>query len=107
MATYTELFGLRNNSALRNRVTTAVLISAETVMAELDTVPNHANRLLWAKDVFASPSTEADRMFMAVLAANKDATVAQILGASDAAIQANVDAHVDLFATGPTIPPVS
>jgi hypothetical protein len=100
MATYEELYGLRNDSALRNRVTIAVLIAAETVMNELPTVDNHANRLVWASQVFANPSVEADRMFMAVLAANESLTVAQITSASDSAIQANVDDHVDLFATG-------
>lgn len=100
MATYDELFGLRNNSALKNRVTSAVVISAETVMNEDGGTANHANRLVWAKGVFASPNTEANRMFWAVLAANSDATVAQITGATDIAIQTNVDDHVDLFADG-------
>ena len=100
MATYEELFNLRTDSALKNRVTTACIIAAETVMNELDTVENHANRLLWAKAVFANPSGEANRMFMAILAANSAATVAAIQGATDAAIQANVDDHVDLFADG-------
>jgi len=100
VATYAELFALHNNSALRNRVQTAVLIAAETVMTEVGTTTNHANRLLWAKAVFAGPVREAERMFMAVLAANSEFTVVQITGASDAAIQANVDAHIDLFADG-------
>lgn len=100
MATYAELFDLRTDSALKNRVIAAVIIAAETVMNELDAVPNHANRLIWAKGVFANPGTESDRMFMAVLAANSDASVAQIQGASDAAIQTNVDDHIDLFADG-------
>jgi len=100
MATYAELYGLRNNSELRNKVVTACIIAAETVMNELDTVPNHANRLLWAKAVFANPNAEADRMFMAVLAANKDQDSGTIQGASDSAIQANVDSHIDLFADG-------
>ena len=100
MATYEELFSLCNDSALRNKVTSAVIIAAETVMNELDTAPNHANRLLWAKAVFANPRAETDRMFWALLAANKDATVANIQAATDAAIQTNVDDHVDLFADG-------
>ena len=100
MATYTELFGLNNNSDLRNKVRVACIVAAETVMSELDTVPNHANRLIWAKAVFTSPDAEAKRMFMAVLAANHDLTTAQITGASDEAIQTNVDNHIDLFATG-------
>lgn len=100
MATYNELYGLNSDSELRNRVTMACIVAAETVMAEEDTTPNHANRLVWAALVFASPAMEAKRMFMAVLAANKDADVAAIQSATDAQIQAAVDNHVDLFATG-------
>lgn len=100
MATYAELYNLHNDSALRNRIIIAVVVAAETVMNEEENTPNHANRLVWACSVFASPDREADRMFMAVLAANRDLDVAQIQAASDAAIQASVDAHIDLFATG-------
>lgn len=39
-------------------------------------------------------------MFLAVLAANNAATVANITGATDVAIQTNVDDHIDLFADG-------
>lgn len=98
MATYKELYGLHNDSALRNRVLVACIVGAEGVMNELDTTPNYANRLLWAASVLASPRTEADRMFMAVLAANKDASVEVIRAAADELIQANVDDHIDLFA---------
>ena len=100
MATYTELFDLKNNSALRNRVLVACAIAAETIMAEDGGTTNHANRLVWAAGVFASPKGEAERMYWALLAANKDTTVANIEGATDAAIQSAVDDHVDLFATG-------
>ena len=100
MATYEELFGLNNNSALLNRVRVACIIAAETVMLELGTVDNHANRLLWAKGVFASPEAEAGRMFMAVLAANSTLAVEQITGATDEGIQSAVNDHVDLFADG-------
>ena len=100
MATYEELYGLRSDSALKNRVTVACIISAEGIMSEDGGTPNHANRLIWAATVFASPSQEADRMYWAVLAANQGASVAQIQSATDSAIQTNVDDHVDLFATG-------
>lgn len=100
MATYTELYGLHNDSSLRNRVMVACIVAAETITDELDTVPNHANRVLWAASVFANPTAEAKRMFMAVLAANKDQSVSAVQGASDAQIQTNVDDHIDLFATG-------
>lgn len=100
MATYQELHELNSDTALKNRVVSAVIIAAETVMSEDGGTTNHANRLVWAKGVFANPTGEAKRMFMAVLAANKDSTVEQITSASDAAIQTNVDAHIDLFADG-------
>jgi hypothetical protein len=100
MATYDELYSLRNNSALKNKVEIATVIAAETIMNEDGGTTNHANRLIWASAVFANPKAEANRMFMAVLAANADQTVVQITGATDAAIQTNVDDHVDLFATG-------
>jgi len=100
MASYAELYSLRSDSALKNRVNVAVIVAAEAIRSEDGATPNHANRLVWAAAVFAAPSAEADRMFMAILAANKDATVAQIQSATDAAIQTKVDATVDLFATG-------
>ena len=100
MATYEELYNLRTDSALKNKVTTACIMAAETVMNELVTVDNHANRLLWAKAVFANPKGEATRMFMAILAANAAADVAVIQAATDVAIQTNVDDHIDLFADG-------
>lgn len=100
MATYTELYGLHNDSALKNRVVVACIVAAEVVMDELDTTPNHANRLIWAASVLANPQTEATRMYWALLAANKDATIESIQGATDAAIQSQVEVHIDLFATG-------
>ena len=100
MATYTEIYELRNDSTLKNKVTIACIITAEEIMLELDTVPNHNNRLLWAKAVFANPPTEATRMYMALLAANNELEVVQIQNATDVVIQTNVNDHVDLFADG-------
>lgn len=100
MATYTELFGLHNNSELRNKVVVACIVAAESIRNEADTTANHTNRLIWAAGVFANPMGEANRMYWALLAGNKDATIQQIQDASDAAIQAKVEAAVDLFATG-------
>ncbi len=99
MATYEELFGLYN-SALRNRVRVACIIAAEMVMNEDSGTANHINRLIWAKSVFQNSDFEAKRMFLAVLAANNAVSVVNITGATDAAIQANVDDHIDLFADG-------
>lgn len=100
MATYTELFGLNNNSDLRNKITVACIVAAEKIRVEVDTAPNHANRLTWAIAVFANPAHEAERLTWAVLAQNRTAQVADITGASDATIQTAVDAAVNVFATG-------
>lgn len=96
MATYAELFELRGNSGLKNKVTVAVIVAAEAIRAT--DPPDTAPRIAWAKAAFENPSGEAGRMLMAVLAANKDADVSQIENASDGAIQTQVDAAVDVFA---------
>lgn len=100
MATYTELFGQYSNSDLRNRVSVACLVAAQAITVEAGSVTNHANRLLWAKATFSNPNAEAERMLMAVLAANNTATVAQITGVTDAALQTLVAGQINAFATG-------
>lgn len=100
MATYAELLTASNNETLINKIRVAVVIAAEIVRTELDTVPNHVNRLIWAKQVFITPDREAQRMVWAVLAQNRAATLAQIVGADDATVQGAVNAAVDVFATG-------
>lgn len=95
MATYAELFELRVNSELKNKITVAIIVAAESIRSE--TTPT-APRLAWAKGAFENPAAEADRMMMAILAANKDATPAAITGAADAAIQTQVDEAVNVFA---------
>lgn len=96
MATYAELFDLRQNSELKNKVSVAVIVAAEAIRSL--TPPDTAARLAWAKAAFERPANEATRMMMAVLAAHKDSSVAEIVGASDPAVQTAVDAAVDVFA---------
>jgi len=100
MATYIELRGLYGNGDLENKVEVACIVAAESIRNEDAGTTNHANRLVWAKSAFSNPNTVAVQMLMALLAANKDLTVAQIEGASDAAIQTAVDNAVDIFADG-------
>lgn len=100
MATYTELYGLHNDSALKNRVSVACIVAAEVVVNEDPATANHANRLLWAASVLASPQVEATRMYWALLAANKDMSVEDIQKVTDPQLQSQVEAHIDLFATG-------
>ena len=97
MATYDELRDLFGNGALRNKVEVACIVAAETVRTE---EPPVAARLAWAKAAFRSPRAASENMLMALLAANKDAEVSAITGATDAQIQAKVDAAVDVFVDG-------
>jgi hypothetical protein len=101
MATYAELIDLAANDAgLRQRVRFACIVAAHTIAGELDTVPNHANRLKWAASVMSGGEAEAVKMLWFLFAANKAASTATILAATDATIQAAVDGAVNLFAQG-------
>jgi len=100
MATYTELFNQGSDSAFRNKVSVAVCVAADAIRVEDVATANHANRLIWAKQALENPRAIAQNMHFAILVANRDFTVAQIQGATDAAIQTNVDACVDVFAQG-------
>ncbi len=108
MATLIELRNLMNDSHLRNKVTTAVIISADTVMRGDDGAApflqkpgppsDHDNRVACAKVAFANAAAEGIKFLMSVLASNNAADVSAITGATDAAIQSNVDEAVDLMA---------
>lgn len=102
MATYAELHDLRvnltpANAALRSKVATAVTKKAQTI---LDLAVPTANELNWAQSALATPEAMAGLLFPYVLAANSAATVASIQGATDAAIQTNVNAAADKFIAG-------
>lgn len=96
MATYDELYTLRNNTTLRNRIRVAVTKKAQSLVALA--TPNNA-QLKWANEALANPDSKADSIFSYVLAANSAATVAAIESASDATIQGHVDAAADKLLT--------
>ena len=98
MATYLEILTAAQNDDLRNKIRVACIIAANTVRIENVATINHAARMLWAKSVYESPVNAAEKMLWAVLAQNNTATLSQITAASDAAIQTNVNAAIDLFA---------
>jgi hypothetical protein len=98
MATYDELYALKDNTTMLARVAVACVIAAEAIRTEATSSANHLQRVRWAARVFADPVAEAARMWWAVLAQNKAATSAQITGATDATIQTAVAAAVDVFA---------
>ncbi len=100
MATLAELASELNDGPLTDKCKAACLVAASVVMAESAGTTNHANRLKWAKKVFADPVTQGTLMLRAVLAQNNTATLAQITGAADATIQSAVTAAVDVLADG-------
>lgn len=97
MATYTELFDLRSDSALRNRVAVAVAVKAQAILALASPT---AAQVAWASAAIGDPIGKADSLLNYVLAANKSATVTQIKTATDAAVQTQVDAAVDKLVAG-------
>ena len=101
MATDLEMRDLFSDIDRQNRIEVACIGSAEPIRTEEGiTGDNHSNRMIWAKQAFTNPNAIRDPMLKALLAANKDSTVAAIQSVSDAALQTLVDEAVDLFADG-------
>lgn len=111
MATYSELFqviGLEVDGALvlRNKVVAACLIAADTISSGNDdtdppwdqTAGAHDQRVKWAEQAYDGIEDLYDQVFRAVVAANNGETQSGILGASDSAIQSNVNAVIDTLA---------
>jgi hypothetical protein len=99
MATvYETIYNLHGNSNLRNRVTVAIAKASQDILGEAGTVTNHAQRLLWARLAVSEPEAEMARMMWGVL--GNAAIRNKGESASDAEVQAGVDAIINLFATG-------
>lgn len=98
MATYAELYQLINNNDLLDKIQVAAIVAAHGIVGTQTPPANQSQREKWAVQVFSSPRSVANKLVPFVLAANKGAATAQITGAADTAIQANVDAAIDLFA---------
>lgn len=107
MATYEELHELANNSGMKNKVRVAIAIAADRIAQVEDTGTNfdqtagaHDKRRTWVNDAKAfRPSEElAQEFWNAMLAANNTLAVAGITGATDLAIQNNVEQVIDILA---------
>ena len=93
MATYLELYNMRDNDTLRQRIETALIIKAQSYLDGNATQSERA----WAKMVFQDGHSESARMLKYLLAKNKAATVAQIEGVTDAALSTQIDAVAAQF----------
>lgn len=99
MATYLELHGIKAEDDFKNleyKVQVAVVKKAQTL---LDGTPN-ATSGAWASNALKNPRGVAEQIMNYVIAANDSATTTAILGASDSAIQTNVDTAVDALIVG-------
>lgn len=97
MATYLDLARLPQTDPteygeLEEKVKVAVAIKAQAIA---DSGTGTAGQIAWAKTALRSTSQEARIVINYVLAANNGATTANVLSATDAAIQDNVDSAVD------------
>ena len=97
MATYTELFDLKNNNDLLNKMFVAVVKKAQLL---LDGATPTATEVAWASETLNNPRAVSEKIYMYVLAANSAASVATITGASDATIQSSVNTAVDAIIAG-------
>lgn len=98
MATYFELLQAAEHPDLNRRVRVACVVAAQKIRTEPTDTPNHALRMAWAATVFANPDGETKRMAWVAIAQNRAATLAQIIGADDEAVQTAVDGAVNVFA---------
>lgn len=97
MATLAELQTVVGNGEMIAKVKSAMLKKAKSVLDETSPTLT-ADRLAWARRALVvANDDEAAVLWRYVVAANASATVAQILGAADSAIETNVNAAVDKF----------
>lgn len=97
MATYSELYDLFSNSDLVNKTAVAVIKKAQAILDEASPTVAEVD---WAKEALLNPYGKGEELLRYVLASNSASTVAQILAATDATIQTNVDTAVDKINTG-------
>jgi len=95
MATYSELSNIHEDpgyGSLVNKIRVAVVDKAVSLLG--GATPT-ASEVVWALSALENPATVANGLTHFVVVANKSATVAQILAATDVAVQTNVDSAVD------------
>ncbi len=94
--TLQELFELRNDSALRNRVAAACWNECKVIFTEAGSVTDHADRIKWAVYILRDSGTggKVSEVFKAVLVVLTDPATA-----TDADIQTAVGQIINKFAT--------
>lgn len=97
MATYADLYAIKNDASLLGKVAVAVIKKAQLL---LDGVAPTSNQLTWVEKALSNPEAVARVLLNYVIVVNSTLTVAQIQGASDTAVQSNVNDAVDKMIAG-------
>jgi hypothetical protein len=99
MASYVELDGLRRDAGLTSQVIIALVVAGEAIKDKwvVDPATLAAGELKWARYVTNKPEAEVHKALNLMLADYKSATVGQITSATDATVQAKVDALVPVL----------
>ena len=107
MATLLELRQFFGNGKLQNKIEAACILAARTIQLEAVDTPNHANRLLWAKNVRDNPGSMRSTMLMVLLAEHNETPAATIevmaedeTGTYDDQIVSLVASAIDSIADG-------
>ena len=93
MATYAEIRSIYTDSNLVNRMEVAVAVKAHAILQEASPT---AGRMEWARTALVSALRgEADMCLRYALAANKNLTAQQLIGATDASLYDAASAAID------------
>lgn len=96
MATYLELYGLRNNSNLRNRITIAIAIKGQTLVDSQASV----KQVEWVGQAMADPASKVELVLNYMLAKQAGIEISNVDKISDEDLQAHVDAVIDKIIEG-------
>lgn len=98
MATYNELAAIQLDvgwPAFSEKVRVAAIVKADAIRQDSAST---ALQKAWAVKAIRDPVRTMEDIRAMIVAANKDATIAQIMAATDAQIQTNVNVAADFFA---------
>jgi len=96
VATYAELATIRSDDTQWGDFLAKVRVAAAIKATEIiDAATPPEAALSWAKDTIANPTSAGDGIVWYVVGKNDNLALSAIYGASDSAIQSNVDAAVD------------
>jgi len=97
-ATLEEINKAASDPTFQAQMQGALLAAADRVAEEQASTPNHAARLVWAREVFINPGTKVSVMTRAVLAQNKLVSIILAGKADDDEITDAVFSRIDVFA---------